>query len=77
MDSLLWIVPLSLVLVGLALWAFFWAVDAGQFEDLESPGWSVLEDDSPRTPAIRSDNETSTGTSLEHGAETPGDQAPE
>jgi cbb3-type cytochrome oxidase maturation protein len=52
MDSLLWIVPLSLVLVGLALWAFFWAVEAGQFEDLESPGWSVLEDDPPvQSPA--------------------------
>ncbi len=47
MDSLLWIVPLSLLLVAVALWAFFWAVDAGQFEDLESPGWSVLEEDPP------------------------------
>ena len=51
MDSLLWIVPLSLVLVGVALWAFFWAVDAGQFEDLESPGWSVLEEDTPAPPS--------------------------
>lgn len=45
MDSLLWIVPLSLALVAAALWAFFWAVDAGQFDDLESPAWSVLTDD--------------------------------
>jgi cbb3-type cytochrome oxidase maturation protein len=51
MDSLLWIVPLSLLLVAVALWAFFWAVDAGQFEDLESPGWSILEEDqSPSAP---------------------------
>ena len=50
MDSLLWIVPLSLLLVAVALWAFFWAVDAGQFEDLESPGWSVLEEDPPARP---------------------------
>ena len=49
MDSLLWIVPLSLLLVAVALWAFFWAVEAGQFEDLESPGWSVLEEDQPPT----------------------------
>jgi cbb3-type cytochrome oxidase maturation protein len=54
MDSLLWIVPLSLLLVALALWAFFWAVDAGQFEDLESPGWSVLEEDQPPTTAPNS-----------------------
>ena len=51
MESLLWIVPLSLLLVAVALWAFFWAVDAGQFEDLESPGWSVLEEDPPTRPA--------------------------
>ena len=50
MDSLLWIVPLSLVLVAVALWAFFWAVGAEQFEDLESPGWSVLEEDPPPRP---------------------------
>ena len=35
------LIPLGLVLAGLALWAFFWAVGDGQFDDLESPGWSV------------------------------------
>jgi cbb3-type cytochrome oxidase maturation protein len=30
------------VLVG--IWAFFWAVGSGQFDDLETPGWSVLID---------------------------------
>ena len=54
MDSLLWIVPLSLLLVAVAVWAFFWAVGAGQFEDLESPGWSVLEEDQPPTTAPHS-----------------------
>lgn len=49
MNSLLWIVPLSLGLVGVALWGFFWAVEARQFDDLDSPGWSILDDD--RTPS--------------------------
>jgi cbb3-type cytochrome oxidase maturation protein len=39
------LIPLGLVLVGLGLWAFFWAVGSGQFDDLDSPGWSVLSDD--------------------------------
>ena len=39
------LIPLGLVLVGVGLWAFFWAVGSGQFDDLDSPGWSVLEDD--------------------------------
>ena len=38
-------IPLGLVLVGIGLWAFFWAVGSGQFDDLDSPGWTVLEDD--------------------------------
>jgi len=41
------LIPLGLVLVGIGLWAFFWAVGNGQFDDLDSPGWSILEDDDP------------------------------
>lgn len=39
------LIPLGLVLVGVGLWAFFWAVGNGQFDDLDSPGWSIFEDD--------------------------------
>jgi cbb3-type cytochrome oxidase maturation protein len=47
------LIPLGLVLVGIGLWAFFWAVGSGQFDDLDSPGWTVLSDDErpPATPA--------------------------
>ena len=45
------LVPLGLVLVGFGLWAFFWAAGDGQFDDLDSPGWSVLSDDEPAPPA--------------------------
>lgn len=45
MSMLLILVPLSLALVLLAVWAFFWAVDSGQFDDLETPAWDVLVDD--------------------------------
>jgi cbb3-type cytochrome oxidase maturation protein len=38
-------IPLGLVLVAFGLWAFFWATGTGQFDDLDSPGWTVLEDD--------------------------------
>jgi cbb3-type cytochrome oxidase maturation protein len=40
-------IPLGLVLVAFGLWAFFWATGDGQFDDLDSPGWSVLDDDAP------------------------------
>jgi cbb3-type cytochrome oxidase maturation protein len=45
MDILFVLIPLSLALVVLAGWAFFWAVDSGQFDDMDSPAWDVLHDD--------------------------------
>lgn len=45
MSILFVLIPLGLVLVAIGAWAFFWAVGNGQFDDLESPGWSVLIDD--------------------------------
>ena len=45
MEILFLMVPLGMVLVGLGIWAFFWAVGNGQFDDLDSPGWSVLGDE--------------------------------
>ena len=48
MNILLILVPVSLLLVGAALGAFFWATNDGQFEDLDSPGLApVIEDDEP------------------------------
>jgi cbb3-type cytochrome oxidase maturation protein len=47
-------IPLGLVLVAFGLWAFFWATGDGQFDDLDSPGWSVLDDDPPPGP-VRGD----------------------
>lgn len=45
MGILLILIPLSLGLVLLGSWAFFWAVDSGQFDDLEAPAWDVLSDE--------------------------------
>lgn len=45
MSILYVLIPLGLVLVAFAAWAFFWAVGNGQFDDLDTPGWSVLIDE--------------------------------
>jgi cbb3-type cytochrome oxidase maturation protein len=53
MTILLLLVPLSLVLLGVAIGAFIWAVRSGQFEDLDAPPLDMLRDDarpSPRSP---------------------------
>lgn len=45
MEALYLLIPLSLVLVAVAIWVFFGAADSGQFEDLEGPALRILRDD--------------------------------
>ena len=42
MDSLYFLIPLSLVLIGVAVAIFFWAVKSGQYDDLDSEGERIL-----------------------------------
>ncbi|OLS63407.1 cbb3-type cytochrome oxidase assembly protein CcoS [Pseudomonas putida] len=45
MPALYVMIPAALVLVGIAVYIFFWAVDSGQYEDLDGPAHSILFDD--------------------------------
>ena len=47
MNALLILIPLSLVLLVAALWAFAWAVKRGQFDDLDTPAIAILAEDEP------------------------------
>lgn len=47
MNIILLLIPLSLILLALAVWAFFWAVNHAQFDDLDTPALSPLTDDEP------------------------------
>lgn len=57
MDLLWAMVPLSFVLLSIAIWVFFWAVRHGQFDDMDSPAHRILFDDDeqdkqkPATPS--------------------------
>ncbi len=50
MSILYLLIPLALVLLAGAVWAFFWAVGAGQFDDLDTPALRVLMDDDEKPP---------------------------
>ncbi|MDQ7989466.1 MAG: cbb3-type cytochrome oxidase assembly protein CcoS [Candidatus Dactylopiibacterium sp.] len=52
MESSLYIlVPLSVALVFVIAWLFWWSVRSGQFDDMEGPAFRVLmDDDSPPMP---------------------------
>lgn len=53
MSVLIYLVPVSLVLLGFAFWAFWWAVKRGQFDDLDTPALDILEDDDRPLPPAR------------------------
>ena len=50
MNILYLLIPLALLLLCGAVWAFFWAVGAGQFDDLETPAVRVIMDDDEKPP---------------------------
>ena len=50
MNMLYVLIPLALILLGMAAWALLWAIRTGQFDDLESHGWSVVLDDDQKPP---------------------------
>ncbi|MHC6226548.1 cbb3-type cytochrome oxidase assembly protein CcoS [Pseudomonas sp. X10] len=45
MPALYVMIPAALLIVGVAVYIFFWAVDSGQYDDLEGPAHSILFDD--------------------------------
>ena len=45
MSVLYLVVPLALLVVGIAVWAFVWAAGRGQFDDLDTPAVRMLRDD--------------------------------
>ncbi len=47
MTIALLLIPLALVLLGGAVYAFFWAVDNDQFDDLDNVARHLLDDDPP------------------------------
>lgn len=54
MNILYLLIPITLLVMGVAIWAFIWAVRNGQFDDLEGPAHRILmDDDDPRIPGSK------------------------
>ncbi|HET9958151.1 MAG TPA: cbb3-type cytochrome oxidase assembly protein CcoS [Polyangiaceae bacterium] len=51
MSVLFVVLPLTLLISGLAVLAFSWATRRGQFDDLETPALRALQDE-PRLPRV-------------------------
>ncbi len=53
MNILLFLIPISLVMIGAAALLFAWAVKHGQFEDLDTPALDILRDDDRPPPSAQ------------------------
>ena len=61
MSMIFVLIPLAVLLLGVAVWALLWAIKSGQFDDLESHGWSVVLDDDQKPPPSSDDEQTDEG----------------
>lgn len=52
MSVLYLLIPVAVLAVAFAIWLFFWAVNNGQYDDLDSPAHSILfDEEDPRHQA--------------------------
>ncbi len=45
MDIIYILIPLSILIIGIAVGVLFWAIKSGQFDDMDSPAHRILFDD--------------------------------
>ena len=45
MSVIFLVLPLALLIVGVAVWAFVWAAKRGQYDDLETPAIRAVQDE--------------------------------
>ena len=57
MSMLYVLIPLAIVLLAIAVIALLWAIRNGQFDDLESHGWSVVLDDDQKPPPVAQEDQ--------------------
>lgn len=64
MEILYLLIPLGLLVLGVAIWGFLWAVKTGQFDDMEGPAHRILmDDDDIRIPTRNPENSIKTDDS--------------
>lgn len=45
MDSLYLLIPIAIVFVAVGIKLLLWAIDNGQYDDLDKEAWSILNED--------------------------------
>lgn len=48
MDSLYLLIPVALIFCAIAIRLLIWAIDSGQYDDLDKDAWRILAETSPK-----------------------------
>lgn len=60
MEVIYLLIPVALLLVGVIIAVFFWAIRSGQFDDMEGPAHRIImDDDSPESTHAAQDERAS------------------
>jgi cbb3-type cytochrome oxidase maturation protein len=57
MDSLFILIPIALLFCFVAIRLLLWAIDSGQYDDLDKEAWRILMDDDEGGPDERVDRD--------------------
>lgn len=47
MDSLYLLIPIALLFCAIGIKLLLWAIDSGQYDDLDKEAWKILADEEP------------------------------
>ena len=72
MDSLYLLIPIALVFCAIAIKLLLWAIDSGQYDDLDKEAWRILADDDVDPPP----HQPPTAEDRSPGDASPGDASP-
>lgn len=56
MESLYLLIPVALIFCIIAIRLLLWAIDSGQYDDLEKEAWKILADDEAEPPTTESNS---------------------
>ncbi len=69
MGAIYFLIPISLIVLGFAVWALIWAINSGQYDDLDGASWRVIYDDQDQKRKVARKNASitePTDTSHDH-----------
>ena len=55
MDSLYLLIPIALLFCAIAIKLLLWAIDSGQYDDLDKESWRILADEEEAKPTQETD----------------------